>query len=127
MFLMLTYAGAHVANLPNATAPSGQELIDTSNITFKAVSSGIGLIINIWAFFRVSGSVFNPAVTLALVLIRAITPLRGVLYCIAQLVGAICAAAIVDALMPGPLGCATRLGGGANIAQGKAARAENLD
>ena len=127
MFLMLTYAGAHVANLPNATAPSGQELIDTSNITFKAVSSGIGLIINIWAFFRVSGSVFNPAVTLALVLIRAITPLRGVLYCIAQLVGAICAAAIVRGLMPGPLGCATRLGGGANIAQGKAARAEKLD
>ena len=121
MFLMLTYGGAHVANLPGATVTtqSGEEFINTSNISFKAVSSGIGLIINIWIFFRVSGSVFNPAVSFALVIARAITPLRGLLVFIAQLVGAICAAAIVDGLMPGPLGCATRLGGGVNIAQGK--------
>jgi len=125
MFLMLTYGGAHIANLPGA-AQSGEELIDTSNITFKAVSSGIGLIINIWVFFRVSGSVFNPAVTLALVIVGAITPLRGILYSIAELVGAICAAALIDVLMPGPLGCATRLGGGANISQGNAARTQQL-
>jgi len=123
MFLMLTYGGAHVANLPGA---AGEELIDPSNITFKAVSSGIGLIINIWIFYRVSGSVFNPAVTLALVIVRAIPPLRGVLYCIAQLIGAICAAAIIDALMPGPLGCATRLGGGASISQGSTTRTQQL-
>ena len=119
MFLLLTYGGAHIANLPgaNVTTQNG-ELIDTSNISFKAVSSGIGLIINIWVFFRVSGSVFNPAVTLALVIVRAITPFRGLLFSIAQLLGGICAAAIIDVLMPGPLGCATRLGGGVNIAQG---------
>jgi aquaporin rerated protein, other eukaryote len=127
MFLMLTYGGAHVANLPNATVTtqSGEEFINTSNISFKAVSSGIGLIINIWIFFRVSGSVFNPAVSLALVIAGAITPLRGLLFSIAQLIGAICAAAIIDALMPGPLGCATRLGGGVNIAQGRTASNPN--
>ena len=120
MFLLLTYGGAHVASLPGAiiTTQSGEEFIDTSNISFKAFSSGIGLIINIWIFFRVSGSVFNPAVSLALVMVRAITPLRGVLFSVAQMLGGICAAAIIDALMPGPLGCATRLGGGVNISQG---------
>lgn len=120
MFLLLTYGGAHVASLPGAIVitQSGEKLIDVSNISFKAFSSGIGLIINIWVFFRVSGSVFNPAVTLALVIVRAITPLRGVLFFVAQMLGGMCAAALIDAIMPGPLGCATRLGGGVNIAQG---------
>ena len=129
MFLLLTYGGAHVANLPGAaiTTDSGEQLIDTSNISFKAVSSGIGLIINIWVFFRVSGSAFNPVVSMALVIVGAITPVRGLLYSIAQLLGGMCAAALIDGLMPGPLGCATRLGGGVSIAQGKAVSSPTVD
>ena len=121
MFLLLTFGGAHTANLPSATATtqSGEKLIDTSSILFKSVSSGIGVIINVWIFFRVSGAIFNPAVSLALVIVGAITPLRGFLTFVAQLLGGICAAAIIAGLMPGPLDCATRLGGGVNIAQGK--------
>lgn len=44
--------------------------------------------------------------------------LRGLFVFPAQLVGGIAAAGVVSALFPGPLNCATRLGGGASISQG---------
>ena len=44
--------------------------------------------------------------------------LRGVLVFPAQLVGGIAAAGVVSALFPGPLNCATRLGGDTSIVQG---------
>jgi aquaporin rerated protein, other eukaryote len=120
MFLFMAFGGTHIANLPGAavTTTSGT-LIDTSNLTFISISFGLALIVNIWLFFRISGALFNPAITLALVLSSSITPLRGGLLFIAQIVGGISAAALVDGLMPGPLGVATRLTGGITVAQGK--------
>lgn len=44
--------------------------------------------------------------------------LRGLLVFPSQLVGGIAAAGVVSALFPGPLNCATRLGGGTSISQG---------
>lgn len=44
--------------------------------------------------------------------------LRGLLVFPAQLVAGIASAGVVSALFPGPLNCATRLGGGASISQG---------
>lgn len=44
--------------------------------------------------------------------------LRGLLVFPAQLVGGIASAGVVSALFPGPLNCATRLGGGTSISQG---------
>jgi aquaporin related protein len=44
--------------------------------------------------------------------------LRGLMVFPAQLVAGIAAAGVVSALFPGPLNCATRLGGGASISQG---------
>ncbi|KAG0159624.1 hypothetical protein PDIDSM_7146 [Penicillium digitatum] len=43
---------------------------------------------------------------------------RGLCVFPAQLVAGIAAAGVVSALFPGPLNCATRLGGGASISQG---------
>lgn len=51
-------------------------------------------------------------------MIGAITPLRFILTAIAQMVGAIVAAAIVDGLTPGPLAVSCALGSGANRTQG---------
>jgi aquaporin related protein len=51
----------------------------------------------------VTGGVFNPAVSTALLLIGAIGPVRFVLYCIAQMVGGIVASALLLALLPGEL------------------------
>jgi aquaporin related protein len=44
--------------------------------------------------------------------------LRGVLVFIAQILGGLCAAAVVSALFPGPLNVTTNLGGGTSISQG---------
>lgn len=57
-------------------------------------------------------------VTLALCLTGGMPPLRGLFVFPAQLVAGIAAAGVVSCLFPGPLNCATRLGGGASIAQG---------
>jgi aquaporin related protein len=51
----------------------------------------------------VTGGVFNPAVSTALLLIGVIGPVRFVLYCIAQLAGGIVASALLLALLPGKL------------------------
>ena len=117
---MLSFGGTQIANLPDAaaTTQSGQAFVSTSNLMFISLSFGLSLIINVWIFFRVSGALFNPAISLALVVARVISPLRGGLLFIAQLVGGIAAAAIIDGLMPGQLNVGTRLSGGINTAQG---------
>jgi len=69
------------------------------------ISAGfrLSLLVAAWLFFRVSGALFNPNVSTALALVGAITPLRALFYIIVQLLGAICAAAVIQALMPGSL------------------------
>lgn len=121
MFLMMGFAAAHTANLPNAatTTSTGSPFTSTSNLLYIAFAFGISLVINVWIFFRVSGGIFNPAVALALTLVGAISPLRCVLVSIAQIVGGITAAALIDGLMPGPLNVATTLGENTSVAQGK--------
>lgn len=56
--------------------------------------------------------------TLGLVLVGAVTPLRALAIVPTQLVAAIAAAAVTDGLIPGPLLVANSLGNGASIAQG---------
>ena len=60
----------------------------------------------------------NPAVTLGLVLIGAVPPMRGLLVFPAQVLGAIAAAGVVSALFPGPLLVAVGLGAGTSVVQG---------
>jgi aquaporin rerated protein, other eukaryote len=120
MFLFLGFGTAHIANLPGAsTTTNGPEFINTANLMFIALAFGLSLIVNVWIFFRVSGALFNPAITLALALAKVITPLRGVLLVISQILGGITAAALVEALTPGTLSVSTRLGGGISIVQGR--------
>lgn len=57
-------------------------------------------------------------VTLGLLLIHALTPLRAALCFVAQMLAGICAAAVVSALFPGQLNVSTTLGTGVSIAQG---------
>jgi aquaporin related protein len=57
-------------------------------------------------------------VTLGLLLAGALTPLRALVVFIAQLISGICAAAVADALVPGPLSVSTKLGGGTSVARG---------
>lgn len=85
---------------------------------FSAASLGFGLLVSVWLFYRVTGGIFNPAVSTGLLLVGTIGPVRWALYCIAQLLGAIAASALLLALLPGPLVVSTALAKGVNSAQG---------
>jgi aquaporin related protein len=57
-------------------------------------------------------------VTLGLYLIGALTPIRAFLCFIAQMLAGMCAAAVVSAILPGPLNVSTTLGNGVTPAMG---------
>jgi len=87
-------------------------------LLYVALAFGFSLAVNVWIFYRISGGIFNPAVTLGVVLLGAMPPLKGVLLVAAQLIGGIFAAGMVELLLPGNLSVNTGLGGGINTAQG---------
>ncbi len=66
-----------------------------------ATSMGLSLLTSAWLFYRITGGLFNPNISLALWMIGVIGTVRFILYCIAQLAGGIAAAAIVRGLVPG--------------------------
>jgi len=78
---------------------------------------GLALLVSAWLFYRVTGGLFNPNVSTSLLLIGAISPVRFVLYCVAQLIGSIVASGILLALLPGALVVSTSPGKGINDAQ----------
>lgn len=59
LFLFFSFAGTQVSNTP--MPPPGSNP-NTSNLLFSALSFGFSLTVNVWAFFRVTGGLFNPAV-----------------------------------------------------------------
>jgi aquaporin related protein len=68
---------------------SAAATVNTSNLLFIALCFGFALMVTAWIFFRVSGGLFNPAVSLGMVLVGALTPLRGALLSFVQILGAI--------------------------------------
>lgn len=122
MFLFFAFAGTQVANTP-ATAAGSQSTDlpqgpNPSQLLYISLAFGFSLAVNAWVFFRVSGGLFNPAVTLGLCLIGAVPWARGGLVFIAQMLGAMTSAGVVKGLFPGPLAVTTSLGGTTSLAQG---------
>ncbi|KZT64590.1 aquaporin-like protein [Daedalea quercina L-15889] len=115
-FLLLAFGGIQAAKAEMNSSPSMPSVL--LHDLYISLSLGFSLLISVWIFYRASGGVFNPNISLALFLNGIIGPLRFVLYCIAQLAGGIVAAAIVLALTPGPLLSNTVLADGVNVAQG---------
>jgi len=74
--------------------------LTSSLVTMIAFSFGMGLMIMIFAFYRFSGGVFNPAVGLSLWLMGAMTSSKFIMYTIAQILGAIVAVAWCVAFFP---------------------------
>jgi aquaporin Z len=75
-----------------------------------ALAHGIILSIMVTALMRISGH-FNPAVTLGFMAVRRIEPVMGVVYIIAQIIGAILAAYALKGILPREGVDATRVGG----------------
>ncbi|EKJ69866.1 hypothetical protein NXS19_000988 [Fusarium pseudograminearum] len=117
MFLLLSFIGAQTALVTNSPSDPGSALLPFS-LMYIAASFGTALAVNVWIFYRVSGGMFNPAVTLGLVLVGAVTPIHALLIIPTQLVAAITAAGITDALLPGKLLVTNALGNGTSVAQG---------
>jgi len=122
MFLFFAFAGTQVANTPQTTSGNQSTNIpqgpNPTALLYISLCFAFSLAVNAWVFFRVSGGLFNPAVTLALCLVGAVPFGRGCFVFIAQMLGAMASAGVVKALFPGPLAVTTSLGGGTSTAQG---------
>lgn len=64
MFLFFAFAATQVAN---AASPVTQnhglsQTPNTSVLLYISLSFGFSLVVNVWAFFRISGGLFNPVV-----------------------------------------------------------------
>ncbi|KAF3037576.1 hypothetical protein E8E11_002003 [Didymella keratinophila] len=127
LFLFFAFGGTQVANTAarySDAATAGQQgnsitqTPNTSVLLYISLIFGFSLMVNVWVFFRVSGGLFNPAVTLGLYLIGALTTIRAILCFISQMLAGMCAAAVVSAMFPGDLNVSTTLGSGVSIAQG---------
>jgi aquaporin related protein len=151
MFLFFAFGGTSVANTAAAysnASTSGQagnsitQAPDTSVLLYISLIFGFSLMVNVWVFFRVSGGLFNPAVsplpykagergdgrnretdiaeqvTLGLYLIGAIPAVRACLCFVSQMLAGMSAAAVIQAILPGPLNVSTTLGAGVSPARG---------
>jgi aquaporin related protein len=117
MFLLLAFVGTQAALDTNDPSDPNAPLMPFS-LLYIAASFGCSLAVNVWVFYRVTGGMFNPAVTLGLLLVGAVSPIRALCIVPAQLVAGIAAAAVTDGLLPGPLGVANALSNGTSIVQG---------
>ncbi|KAG8528969.1 uncharacterized protein KY384_006658 [Bacidia gigantensis] len=121
-FLFFAFAGTQVANISSNTN-TGNTVITTvqqknpSQLLYISLSFGFSLAANAWVFFRISGGLFNPAVTVGMVLIGAINWVRGVLLFITQILGGMAAAGLVKVLFHGDLNVSTFPSSGTTIAQ----------
>ena len=68
---------------------------EVSTLLVVPFSFGLGLLAAVFAFGHISGGHFNPAVTVAMVLDKRTTPMDAVGYIVAQIIGAIGAAAVI--------------------------------
>lgn len=113
LFLYFAFAGTQTATMANGPGP-----MTNQTLLYISLSFGISLLVNAWAFYRISGGLFNPAVTLGMVLTGTMPLMRGLFLFPAQLVGGIVAAALVQCMFPGPLSVVTKLTNGTSVAQG---------
>ncbi|KAE8226407.1 hypothetical protein CF319_g999 [Tilletia indica] len=127
LFLLFSFGIATIAGQQQLTADSTSEVqgaadsapsLNTSQLLFSSLGFGFSLAVNAWIFFRVSGGLFNPAVTLGLFLADALTWYRAIILTVVQYASAIAAAGVSQLITPGGINVRTKLGGATTTAQG---------
>ena len=130
LFLFFAFAATQVANNLRGTRS-----MDVGSLLYISLAFGFSLAVTVWVFFRISGGLFNPAVctirrvnleatanmtqvTVAMGLVGALGWMKVLLLIVAQLLGAIAAAAVVSGLFPGPLSVNTTLSRETSITRG---------
>ncbi|KAK5020093.1 aquaporin-like protein [Cryomyces antarcticus] len=122
MFLFFAFAGTQVANAGSRNSANTTTGAATGFspivLLYIALAFGFSLMVNVWVFFRISGGLFNPAVTLAMAMVHGITLVRAFLLLIAQLAGSILASFLVSVLFPTPFNVHTTLSAETSIVRG---------
>ncbi|KAI1818142.1 aquaporin-like protein [Poronia punctata] len=118
MFLLFAFGGANAVNTAPAQGQPADLSADPARLLFISLAFGISLAVNAWVFYRISGGLFNPAVSIALLAVGAISAVRCVVVIISQLLGGIAAAALVSGLQTGELYVSTTLNNKTSITQG---------
>jgi len=86
LFMMIGYSSVAAFSIGSSPVPG---------LLVVPFSFGFGLLAAIFAFGHISGAHYNPAVTVAIVLDGRLPPMDAVGYIVAQVIGAIGAAAVV--------------------------------
>ncbi|KAB2099509.1 hypothetical protein AG0111_0g12349 [Alternaria gaisen] len=124
MFLFFAFSGTQVANIDSSANPDQNTTTNEAAgfspivLLYIALVFAFSLMVNVWVFFRISGGLFNPAVTFAMLLCRALSPVRAFLLLAAQITGSIFSSYIVSVLFPTDFNVRTTLGEGTSLAQG---------
>ncbi|PSR97446.1 aquaporin-1 [Coniella lustricola] len=120
MFLFFSYAAAQIGNEKVDTLVPALEAPGSSLLQISYISAvfGFSLGVNVWIFYRVSGGMFNPAVALGLWIAGAFNWVRMVCVIPMQFLGAIAAAGLVSAILPGDLLAENALAPGTSVTQG---------
>ncbi|RYP52159.1 hypothetical protein DL768_002601 [Monosporascus sp. mg162] len=113
MFLLFAFGGTNTVNSAPLDGRSENLAANPSKLVFICLCFGMSLAVNAWTFFRISGGLFNPAVSIGMMVVGA-----RILIIIAQILGAIAASAVVYALQPDGFNVLTRLGGSTTVVQG---------
>ncbi|OCL06137.1 aquaporin-like protein [Glonium stellatum] len=88
-------------------------------VVVVALGYGMSLLVAVWALYRISGGLFNPAVTLGLCLAGQLPWARGLIFLPTQLLAGMVAAALVQCMFPGDIRTLnTTLSPGTTVAQG---------
>jgi len=111
MFLFLALGGSNFAAKVDQNPTAGQFL-------YIALSQGIALMSVAVLFVKISGSVFNPAISFALFLVGSIRFRRMIFEMVAQIVGAILGIYLLHAVTPFDINVATSLSDGTSRTQG---------
>ncbi|KAF7312015.1 Aquaporin 1 [Mycena indigotica] len=93
LFLLLGLGGIQAANAQVNSNDAG-----IPKILYVSTCMGFSLVVCAWVFFRITGSLFNPCITVALVLLGIVSPFRGLLYFAAQFGGSVLASLLLVAL-----------------------------
>ncbi|EMC93876.1 hypothetical protein BAUCODRAFT_74703 [Baudoinia panamericana UAMH 10762] len=118
MFLLMAFLGHSMAA---SQAPESGPTDTNSNQTviFIAMAYGFSLLVTAWTMYRISGGLFNPAVTLGMVLTGTLPWFRGLILFPVQIISGICAAGVASAIIPGSITTVqTTLAPGVSVAQG---------
>ncbi|TLD06348.1 uncharacterized protein PgNI_08037 [Pyricularia grisea] len=121
-FLFLFFGYASHSMIATAERPTPEGLRDgysAQATVLIALAYAMAILVTVWAMYRISGGLFNPAITLGLGLAGQLPWIRIAVLFPTQLVASMCAGGVVEAMLPGPISRVnTKLATDVSVVQG---------